>query len=90
MIKFQDQIIDVYLYMKKLEYNRNPFFYHYAPPFSLKRVVMSTKPSIITQKLRPQDMFLIFASDGLWEQLSDEDVVKIVHKNPKNINGFLF
>lgn len=50
---------------------------------------MSAEPSIITRKLRPQDLFLIFASDGLWEQLSDEDAVEIVHKNPRNVNNLL-
>jgi pyruvate dehydrogenase phosphatase len=35
------------------------------------------------RQLKPQDQFLIFASDGLWEQLSDKDVVEIVHNNPR-------
>lgn len=82
IIQVSRSIGDVYL--KKPEYNRNPLFQQYASPFPLKRAVMSAEPSIITRKLRPQDLFLIFASDGLWEQLSDEDVVEIVHKNPRN------
>nr|GFC30091.1 probable protein phosphatase 2C 63 [Tanacetum cinerariifolium] len=72
------------VYLKKPEFNRNPLFQQYASPIPLRRAVMSAEPSILTRKLRPQDLFLIFASDGLWEQLSDEAVVEIVHKNPRN------
>ncbi|KAI3704635.1 hypothetical protein L1987_74861 [Smallanthus sonchifolius] len=82
IIQVSRSIGDVYL--KKPEYNRNPLFQQYASPIPLKRAVMSAEPSILTRKLRPQDLFLIFASDGLWEQLSDEAVVEIVHKNPRN------
>ncbi|KAL8260425.1 hypothetical protein R6Q59_028378, partial [Mikania micrantha] len=48
--------------------------------------VISAEPSILTYKLKPQHMFVIFVSDGLWEQLSDEAVVEIVHKNPRNVS----
>ncbi|KAE8668132.1 putative protein phosphatase 2C 63 [Hibiscus syriacus] len=41
------------------------------------------EPSILIRKLKPQDLFLIFASDGLWEQLSDETAVDIVFRNPR-------
>ncbi|KAJ1435928.1 PPM-type phosphatase domain [Sesbania bispinosa] len=35
-------------------------------------------------KLHPDDQFLIFASDGLWEQLSNQEAVDIVSNNPRN------
>ncbi|KAJ9540740.1 hypothetical protein OSB04_027246 [Centaurea solstitialis] len=82
IIQVSRSIGDVYL--KKPEYNRNPLFHQYASPIPLKKAVMSAEPSILTRKLRPHDLFLIFASDGLWEQLSDDTVVDIVHKNPRN------
>ncbi|KAG1347900.1 putative protein phosphatase 2C 34 [Cocos nucifera] len=44
---------------------------------------MTAEPSIQTHKLKPNDLFLIFASDGLWEQLTDEAAVEIVFKNPR-------
>lgn len=47
---------------------------------------MSAEPSILIRKLRPQDLFLIFASDGLWEQLSDDLAVEIVVKNPRVVS----
>ncbi|XP_071739583.1 probable protein phosphatase 2C 63 [Rutidosis leptorrhynchoides] len=82
IIQVSRSIGDVYL--KKPEYNRNPLFQQYASPIPIKRPVMSAEPSILTRKLTHQDLFVIFASDGLWEQLTDEDVVEIVHKNPRN------
>ncbi|GJN30648.1 hypothetical protein PR202_gb18973 [Eleusine coracana subsp. coracana] len=52
-------------------------------PFPLRRPVMSAVPSIRTRRLRPGDRFVIFASDGLWEQLSDEAAVAIVARGPR-------
>lgn len=60
---------------------------------------MTAEPSIIVRKLKPQDLFLIFASDGLWEHLSDERAVEIVlnhprtvslHQNSELVSSFLF
>lgn len=47
---------------------------------------MSAEPSLLTRQLRPEDLFLIFASDGLWEQISDEEAVEIVLKNPRSVS----
>ena len=49
---------------------------------------MTAEPSILRKKLEPEDLFLIFASDGLWEQLSDQAVVEIVSKNPRSVSLF--
>lgn len=50
---------------------------------------MTAEPSIVVRKLKPHDLFLIFASDGLWEQLSDEAAVEIVVKNPRKVRHYL-
>ncbi|RVW49872.1 putative protein phosphatase 2C 63 [Vitis vinifera] len=71
------------VYLKKPEFNRDPIFQQFGNPVPLKRPVMTAEPSILIRKLLPQDSFLIFASDGLWEQLSDEAAVEIVFKNPR-------
>ncbi|KAK3035738.1 hypothetical protein RJ639_033440 [Escallonia herrerae] len=81
IIQVSRSIGDVYL--KKPEFNRDPIFQQYGNPVPLKRPVLSAVPSIISRKLRPDDLFLIFASDGLWELLSDEAAVEIVLKNPR-------
>ncbi|KAK9265457.1 hypothetical protein L1049_010791 [Liquidambar formosana] len=81
IIQVSRSIGDVYL--KKPEFHRDPLFQQFGSPVPLQRPVMTAEPSIMTRKLRPQDLFLIFASDGLWEQLSDQAVVEIVFKNPR-------
>lgn len=74
------------VYLKKPEFNRDPLFHHFGIPVPLKRPVMTAEPSILVRKLEPQDMFLIFATDGLWEHLSDEAAVKIVSKNSRVVS----
>ncbi|CAM8918899.1 unnamed protein product [Rhodiola kirilowii] len=81
IIQVSRSIGDVYLKIPK--YNRSPLFRQLAPFFPLKKAVMTAEPSIIIRKLRPQDLFVIFASDGLWEHLSDDDAVGIVLKSPR-------
>ena len=41
-------------------------------------VGVSTDPEVMKFELTPQDKFIIIASDGVWEFLSNEDVAKIV------------
>ncbi|KAG4182320.1 hypothetical protein ERO13_A09G042500v2 [Gossypium hirsutum] len=81
IIQVSRSIGDVYL--KKPEFYRDPIFQQFGNPVPLKRPVITAEPSILIRKLKPQDQFLIFASDGLWEQLSDEATVNIVFKNPR-------
>ncbi|KAL5788127.1 hypothetical protein ACOSP7_005076 [Xanthoceras sorbifolium] len=81
IIQVSRSIGDVYL--KKPEFYRDPVFQQFGNPIPLKRPAMTAEPSILIRKIRPHDLFLIFASDGLWEQLSDEAAVEIVFKNPR-------
>lgn len=71
--------------MKKPEFSRDHRFHHFRLPIPLKRAVMTAEPSILIRKLKSNDLFLIFASDGLWEQLSDEAAVEIVSQNPRSV-----
>ncbi|KAK8671657.1 hypothetical protein V6N13_038245 [Hibiscus sabdariffa] len=41
-------------------------------------------PTILVHKINPEDQFLIFASDGLWEHLSNQEAVDIVNTCPRN------
>ncbi|PPD72122.1 hypothetical protein GOBAR_DD30975 [Gossypium barbadense] len=81
IIQVSRSIGDVYL--KKPDFYRDPIFQRFGNPVPLKRPVITAEPSILIRKLKPQDLFLIFASDGLWEQLSDETAVDIVFRNPR-------
>lgn len=46
--------------------------HYYTPPY------LTAKPEITYHRLRPQDKFLVLASDGLWDMLGNEDVVRLV------------
>ncbi|KAG6480290.1 probable protein phosphatase 2C 63 [Zingiber officinale] len=71
------------IYLKKPDFGEDPMFQQIVSPLRLKRPVITAEPSIKVHKLKPHDKFLIFASDGLWEQLSDEAAAEIVFKNPR-------
>ncbi|XP_058069960.1 probable protein phosphatase 2C 78 isoform X2 [Magnolia sinica] len=81
IIQVSRSIGDVYL--KKPEFTGDPLYQQFAVQVPLKRSVMSAEPSIQIRRLKQHDLFLIFASDGLWEQLSDEMAVEIVFKSPR-------
>ncbi|XP_019444900.1 PREDICTED: probable protein phosphatase 2C 78 isoform X2 [Lupinus angustifolius] len=81
IIQVSRSIGDVYL--KKPEFDKNPLFQQFVCPVPLKRPVITTQPSILTRKLTAEDLFLIFASDGLWEHLTDEAAVEIVFRSPR-------
>ncbi|KAI9127496.1 hypothetical protein K1719_000489 [Acacia pycnantha] len=80
LIQISRSIGDVYL--KKAEFNREPLYakFRLREPFS--RPILSSEPSISVCQLQPQDQFIIFASDGLWEHLTNQDAVDIVQNNP--------
>ncbi|KAL5561344.1 hypothetical protein UlMin_031091 [Ulmus minor] len=71
------------LYLKKPEFLRDQISYQFGNTIPLKRPVMTAEPSILIRDLTQEDLFLIFASDGLWEQLSDQEAVEIVLRNPR-------
>ncbi|CAL9074497.1 unnamed protein product [Musa textilis] len=80
LIQITRSIGDVYL--KKAEFNREPLYAKFRLSEPFKKPILSAEPSISVQPMQPQDLFLIFASDGLWEHLSNQEAVDIVHSNP--------
>ncbi|KAK3012962.1 hypothetical protein RJ639_008999 [Escallonia herrerae] len=71
-------------YLKKSEFNKEPLLAKFRLPEPFSKPILSPEPSIFIHKLNPKDQFLIFASDGLWEHLSNQEAVDIVHSCPKN------
>ncbi|XP_076941614.1 putative protein phosphatase 2C 38 [Bidens hawaiensis] len=71
-------------YLKSPEFNREPLLrkFRVSKPFS--KQILSPQPSVSIHEINPQDEFLIFASDGLWEHISNEEAVNIVHSYPRN------
>ncbi|XP_074566949.1 putative protein phosphatase 2C 60 [Curcuma longa] len=80
LIQVSRSIGDVYL--KKAEFNREPLIAKFRLRETFKKPILSSEPYISVQPLQPQDLFLIFASDGLWEHLSNQEAADIVHNNP--------
>ncbi|KAJ4719768.1 Protein phosphatase 2C family protein [Melia azedarach] len=71
-------------YLKKAEFNREPLLPKFRLPEPFHKPILLAEPTISVQKLYPEDQFLIFASDGLWEHLSNQEAVDIVHSGPRN------
>ncbi|KAI9152843.1 hypothetical protein LWI28_002018 [Acer negundo] len=70
-------------YLKRPEFSLDPSFprFHLSEP--IRRPVLTAVPSIYTRTLQPNDKFLIFASDGLWEHLTNQEAAEIVYNNPR-------
>ncbi|XP_010548248.1 PREDICTED: probable protein phosphatase 2C 46 [Tarenaya hassleriana] len=82
LIQVSRSIGDVYL--KKAEFNREPLYAKFRLREPFKRQILSSEPSISVHEIQPQDQFVIFASDGLWEHLSNQEAVDIVQNHPRN------
>uniref|UniRef100_A0A2P2LIP8 protein-serine/threonine phosphatase n=1 Tax=Rhizophora mucronata TaxID=61149 RepID=A0A2P2LIP8_RHIMU len=82
LIQVSRSIGDVYL--KKAEFNREPLYAKFRLRESFEKPILSAEPSISVQQLQPHDQFIIFASDGLWEHLSNQEAVDIVQNHPCN------
>ncbi|AET03717.2 serine/threonine phosphatase family, 2C domain protein [Medicago truncatula] len=80
LIQISRSIGDVYL--KKAEFNREPLYAKFRLRETFKTPILSSDPSISVHELQEHDQFLIFASDGLWEHLSNQDAVDIVQNHP--------
>ncbi|CAH8305547.1 unnamed protein product [Eruca vesicaria subsp. sativa] len=82
IIQVSRSIGDVYL--KRSEFNREPLYakFRLRAPFS--RPLLSAEPAITVHTLQPHDQFIICASDGLWEHMSNQEAVEIVHNHPRN------
>ncbi|MFS7981966.1 putative protein-serine/threonine phosphatase [Helianthus anomalus] len=72
------------VYLKKAEFNREPLYAKFRLRDPIRWPILSSDPSISTHEIQPHDQFLIFASDGLWEHLSNQEAVDIVQSNPHN------
>ncbi|KAL4284877.1 hypothetical protein GQ457_16G023120 [Hibiscus cannabinus] len=81
LIQISRSIGDAYL--KRAEFNKEPLLPKFRLPEPLQKPVLSAEPSLLVHKLHPDDQFLIFASDGLWEHLSNQEAVKLVQSSPR-------
>ncbi|XP_066305750.1 probable protein phosphatase 2C 28 [Miscanthus floridulus] len=82
IIQISRSIGDVYL--KKPEYNREPLHSKFRLRESFQKPILSSEPQITEHRIQPNDRFVIFASDGLWEHLSNQEAVDLVQSSPRN------
>lgn len=71
-------------YLKNAEFNREPLLPKFRLDEPFHKPILKAEPSVLVQRLHPEDQFLIFASDGLWENLSNQEAVDIVNNSPRN------
>lgn len=76
-------------YMKRAEFNREPLLPKFRLPEPFHNPILRAEPTISVQKLFPEDKFLIFASDGLWEHLTNQQAVDIVQSCPRNVRSHI-
>ncbi|XP_077246959.1 putative protein phosphatase 2C 43 [Tasmannia lanceolata] len=70
-------------YLKKPEFSLDPSNPRFGLPEPLRRPVLTAEPFVYTRAIHPQDKFLIFASDGLWELVTNQEAAEIVYKYPR-------
>lgn len=69
-------------YMKHARFNREPINPKFRISGPMNMPILSANPSIMSRELQQNDLFLIFASDGLWEHLTNDKAVEIVNNHP--------
>ncbi|RAL51785.1 hypothetical protein DM860_010503 [Cuscuta australis] len=70
-------------YLKKPEFGLGPEYPRFHVPEGIDGPVLRSDPNVYTKRLTPEDRFLIMASDGLWEHLTSQRAVEMVHMNPR-------
>ncbi|XP_010526549.1 PREDICTED: probable protein phosphatase 2C 64 [Tarenaya hassleriana] len=82
IIQISRSIGDVYL--KRSEFNREPLLPKFRLRERFSKPILSAEPAITVHQLQPHDQFIICASDGLWEHLSNQEAVDIVQNHPRS------
>ncbi|KAJ4772805.1 Protein phosphatase 2C [Rhynchospora pubera] len=73
-----------HLYLKSNEFNREPLEQEYRQERPIDRPILKAVPTVHTYQLEADDKFVIFASDGLWGNVTNEEAVSIVKGSPRS------
>jgi len=60
--------------------NRRPLPFYYTPPY------ITAEPEVTCHPLTEEDQFLVMATDGIWDELSNEDVVNLIAQHLEERN----
>ena len=75
-------------YLKSSEFNCESLLACFRILRAFHKPILCPEPSIEEHRLCAKYQFVIFASDGLWEHLSNQEAVDIVHCSPRNVRWF--
>jgi len=64
--------------------------YQHTPPNYLTPPYLDAAPELLYHALRPQDRFLILASDGLWDEMGSQQAVQLVGEHLSGIHLQVF
>ncbi|CAI7929007.1 unnamed protein product, partial [Closterium sp. NIES-54] len=70
-------------YLKHQEFQNNPLYTRFRLMEPLTTPALICQPSVLVKPLTEKDRFVVFASDGLWENISNEETVELVSKSPR-------
>eukprot|EP00897_Mesotaenium_endlicherianum_P007063 jgi/Mesen1/6385/ME000329S05543 len=71
------------VYLKRQEFQQEPLYSRFRLPEPLRSPVLSAVPTTTVHSIGVLDRFVIFASDGLWEHMSNQEAVNLVHTHPR-------
>ncbi|KAF3786061.1 putative protein phosphatase 2C 25 [Nymphaea thermarum] len=74
-------------YLKRADFALPAEHTRFQLPAPLQRPALTAEPSIQEHTIQPEDKFLIFASDGLWDCLSNQQAADIVFASPRAHQG---
>ncbi|KAF3338541.1 hypothetical protein FCM35_KLT17378 [Carex littledalei] len=73
-----------HVYLKYEEFNRAPLPAEYIQEEPIVQPIVKAEPTVRTHQLGPDDRFIIFASDGLWDVMNNKQAADLVKNNPRN------
>lgn len=68
-------------YLKYAQYNKERLHEKFRLHTPFSKPLLSANPDIVSHCIQPSDHFVIFASDGLWALLTNQEAVEIVQKH---------
>lgn len=75
------------VYLKHNEFNRDPLPNRFKQQQPIVRPIVKAEPTVQTYQLGPDDRFIIFASDGLWAEIDNEEAVTLVKYAPRSVSA---
>jgi len=72
-------------YLKSQEFQCPPLYTKFRLRHELTQPALICTPSVASLRLTPHHKFVIFATDGLWDHVSNQEAVDIVQSYPRKV-----